>query len=278
MGSLTQGDTVTWMADDKQGTPRDEVDSGGNLVNHSVSSAFGQDVYDSSPSVAHWAGFGGGHISTATGLVNDGYRWLDPATGHWLSNDPIDFGSGETNLARYAGNDPANAIDPSGLWRQYSGSVSGETYDIHEYGSLGRRQYDYSTTFRLKLQNLPGGDPTKIHLNPPSWFPAYFVRVPGGMIVTDYAGHKEFIAKPIFGGSTHTGQQPTQPPSILQPNGMQKLLQWQEQQRGIYFEYYNMGDGRYYGGGYRIGWPWEKGPFFDPNDWPWFQPGLRRGF
>jgi hypothetical protein len=39
----------------------------------------------------------------------------DPRTARWLQRDPIDAASGDPNLYRYAGNDPINAKDPSGL-------------------------------------------------------------------------------------------------------------------------------------------------------------------
>jgi hypothetical protein len=42
---------------------------------------------------------------------------FDPRIGRWLSQDPIGFQAGDTNLYRYVENDPTNATDPSGLHR-----------------------------------------------------------------------------------------------------------------------------------------------------------------
>lgn len=39
----------------------------------------------------------------------------DPTDGRWLIDDPIGFDAGDTDLYRYVGNNPTNAIDPSGL-------------------------------------------------------------------------------------------------------------------------------------------------------------------
>ncbi len=39
----------------------------------------------------------------------------DPTVGRWLSNDPIGFAAGDTNLQRYVGNSPTNYVDPTGL-------------------------------------------------------------------------------------------------------------------------------------------------------------------
>ena len=113
--ALNQADTVTWVASDNLGTPRDEGDISGLPVNHSVFATFGLDVYDSNPAVTHWAGFAGGHVDPNTSLVNDYHRWYDPATGRWISDDPLAFDGGDTNLARYGSNDPTTNRDPLGL-------------------------------------------------------------------------------------------------------------------------------------------------------------------
>ena len=39
----------------------------------------------------------------------------DPAAARFLSRDPIEYAGGDVNLYRYAGNDPVNRTDPSGL-------------------------------------------------------------------------------------------------------------------------------------------------------------------
>jgi uncharacterized protein RhaS with RHS repeats len=42
-------------------------------------------------------------------------RWYDPQTAAFITRDPIGHDSGETNLYRYAGGDPVNQTDPTGL-------------------------------------------------------------------------------------------------------------------------------------------------------------------
>jgi RHS repeat-associated protein len=114
VSSLSQGGPVTWTADDNLGTSRDLVNNNGVPINHTVYTSFGQIAYQSNPTVTFWAGFGGGHISLATGLIDDDLRWVDTDTGRWLSTDPLGFGGHDTNLSRYVGNNPTNANDPSG--------------------------------------------------------------------------------------------------------------------------------------------------------------------
>jgi RHS repeat-associated protein len=60
-------------------------------------------------------GFAGGLYDRDTGLVHFGAREYDPETGRWTRKDPSGFGGGALNLYAYAGNDPVNYIDPSGL-------------------------------------------------------------------------------------------------------------------------------------------------------------------
>jgi RHS repeat-associated protein len=50
-----------------------------------------------------------------TALYHMGARYYDPTLGRWLSEDPIGI-EGGINLYTYAGNDPVNARDPSGLY------------------------------------------------------------------------------------------------------------------------------------------------------------------
>lgn len=43
-------------------------------------------------------------------------RYYDPSVGRFISEDPIGFEGGDTNLCAYVGNQPVNRIDPSGLF------------------------------------------------------------------------------------------------------------------------------------------------------------------
>lgn len=42
-------------------------------------------------------------------------RYYNPATGRFLSEDPISFAGADANLYRYVGNSPTNYLDPYGL-------------------------------------------------------------------------------------------------------------------------------------------------------------------
>jgi RHS repeat-associated protein len=62
---------------------------------------------------------GGQEYDQETGLYHLGARYYDPQMGRFLSEDPAGIAGG-LNLYAYAGNDPINAADPSGLMVSYA--------------------------------------------------------------------------------------------------------------------------------------------------------------
>uniref|UniRef100_UPI003218032E RHS repeat-associated core domain-containing protein n=1 Tax=uncultured Arthrobacter sp. TaxID=114050 RepID=UPI003218032E len=58
-------------------------------------------------------GFAGEYTETDRDLIYLRARFYDPATGQFLTRDPLEAVSGQPYL--YAGGDPVNAIDPEGL-------------------------------------------------------------------------------------------------------------------------------------------------------------------
>jgi RHS repeat-associated protein len=77
---------------------------------------------------------GGQEYDQETGLYHLGARYYDPQQGRFLSEDPAGI-EGGLNLYAYAGNDPVNKRDPSGLgyWvcRDYDPSPHGEGRSCH---------------------------------------------------------------------------------------------------------------------------------------------------
>jgi RHS repeat-associated protein len=57
----------------------------------------------------------------ATGLVYARARWYDPATGSFLTPDPLGYRD-SSNLYSFAGGDPVNRRDPTGTIVQFEGS------------------------------------------------------------------------------------------------------------------------------------------------------------
>jgi hypothetical protein len=65
-------------------------------------------------------------------------RYYDPGVGRFISEDPIGFDGGDTNLYRYVGNSPLNFIDPFGLFAQGCGCASNAIDPLNAFGSGAR--------------------------------------------------------------------------------------------------------------------------------------------
>jgi len=61
--------------------------------------------------------FAGGYLDGGTGLYKFGVRYYNPELGRWTQQDPVGGSLGDLNSIDryvYAGDDPVNAVDPSG--------------------------------------------------------------------------------------------------------------------------------------------------------------------
>jgi RHS repeat-associated protein len=117
---------VLWGLADHEGTVRDvaEYDDGSQqtqIVEHRRYDAFGKLVDRENPSGGATLdlsefdfAYTGRPRDEATGLYNYRARWYDAALGRFLSEDPLSLAGGDVTLYRYVGNNPMNAVDPSG--------------------------------------------------------------------------------------------------------------------------------------------------------------------
>ena len=119
-----------WVLPDHQGTIRDyiarenaQVDSKlFRTVNYNaVGWHAGSEIWDANISTDFTNALGGFTYGNAgqkfdaeSGLQYSRARYYDGFTTEFISQDPISFAGGDTNLYRRVGNSPANATDPSG--------------------------------------------------------------------------------------------------------------------------------------------------------------------
>jgi len=122
-----------WTLTDHQGTVKDYLvvraaNTASELFLTRQYSAFGTPLrptyYNADPSlpklitdIGGSSGFFyvGQEYDATTGLQYSRARYYDPVSSEFISQDPLGFAGGDTNLYRRAGNSPANATDPSGL-------------------------------------------------------------------------------------------------------------------------------------------------------------------
>jgi RHS repeat-associated protein len=109
--NLSSG-TVHYLVSDALGSVRGVVNASGSLVNSTSYDAWGNPETSGGVSAQTPIGFAGGYTDPS-GLVYLVHRYYDPVTGQFVSVDPL---VDQTQMQyNYAGDDPVNGADPSGL-------------------------------------------------------------------------------------------------------------------------------------------------------------------
>ncbi|MFC4009048.1 RHS repeat domain-containing protein [Nonomuraea purpurea] len=110
-------DKVYFFGDDHHGTAHAAVDAATGELAIRRRAPFGADRGPAPPWWPGQRGFVGGNVDATTGLVQLGAREYDPATGRFLSVDPVIDASDpqQLNAYAYANNNPISMTDPDGL-------------------------------------------------------------------------------------------------------------------------------------------------------------------
>ena len=114
------GGTVTYVYTDPQGTPLAETDASGSITATFDYTPYGTYAPNGTSTPGpnpNGPGYTGHVNDPETNLVYMQARYYDPATGHFLSTDPVAPSAGNAfgfNRYVYAGNNPIMHIDPDG--------------------------------------------------------------------------------------------------------------------------------------------------------------------
>jgi RHS repeat-associated protein len=106
--------TPYWYLTDHLGSVRDVLDGGGNVVDAINYDAFGNITSETNSSERGRYAWTGRELDVETDLQYNRARYYDATTARWMSQDPLGFDAGDSNLYRYVNNTPTGAIDPSG--------------------------------------------------------------------------------------------------------------------------------------------------------------------
>jgi RHS repeat-associated protein len=112
--AMLRSSTTSYYQADGLGSVTSLSNSAGALAQTYTFDSFGKQTA-SSGSLTNPFQYTGRESDTETGLYYYRARYYDPSTGRFLSEDPIRYASGSVNFYGYAGNDPVDYIDPSGL-------------------------------------------------------------------------------------------------------------------------------------------------------------------
>ena len=108
------GSSTHWTLTDSQGSVRDVITNSATVVDSISYTAFGKPI-ETSPGDGGRYLYTGREFDVETGLQYNRARYYDSTMGRWISQDPLQFNAGDSNLYRYVNNAPTNATDPSGL-------------------------------------------------------------------------------------------------------------------------------------------------------------------
>ncbi len=111
--NLSATDRVLWPLADNLGTVRDLAKQDGTIAVHYMYDSYGN-VTSGDTSKTRYL-FTGREFDTDTNLQYNRARWLDPEVGRRISEDSAEFAAGDTNVARYVGNDVIGLRDTSGF-------------------------------------------------------------------------------------------------------------------------------------------------------------------
>jgi RHS repeat-associated protein len=106
---------AAWYLTDRLGSVRDLTDGTGAVQDHLVYDGYGNVVTETNAAFGDRYKFTSRELDAETGLQYNRARYYDPRTGRWISQDPLSFDGGDSNLYRYVSNNPTNGTDASGL-------------------------------------------------------------------------------------------------------------------------------------------------------------------
>lgn len=124
--SVLMGGSRLYYATDLQGTVLALSNAGGSVVSQYRYTPFGEpELVVDGTSDGNRIRYAGREWDADAGMYYNRARWYDPVLQRFVSQDPIGL-EGGINMYAYAGNDPINASDPSGLMAScYERALSG---------------------------------------------------------------------------------------------------------------------------------------------------------
>lgn len=157
--------TLTWLLSDVQGSASIAVNASTGAFTRQYYTPYGNQRGGNTLQPITDHAFLGHVQDYNTGLVQDGARYYDPATGRFISPDPINTsGPDQLNGYAYAGNAPVTRSDPSGQMTEMLDGGGGEAITNISgcYGPGGEwlcGEQDHGNNQGRIVPPIPGGIP-----------------------------------------------------------------------------------------------------------------------
>ena len=108
--------STSWTLADHLGSVRDVIANNGSVNDSIAYDSYGNVLPgETVPTARGMYAWTGRQLDLETGLQYNRARWYDSGTGRWITQDPMGFDAGDSNLYRYVNNRPTVASDPSGF-------------------------------------------------------------------------------------------------------------------------------------------------------------------
>src|SRR5579884_661390 len=113
-GQVSGSGTTQWFLTDNINSVRQVVITSGTVLDKITYDPYGNIVNQTNSANAPRFLYTGGAYDSNTGDYQDDARYYNPSAGRFVSQDPLAFKAGDTDLYRYVFNDPTSRSDPSG--------------------------------------------------------------------------------------------------------------------------------------------------------------------
>lgn len=145
------------------------TDAAGDIVWEATYEVFGKAAVASESIVTNNLRFAGQYFDEETNLHYNWNRYYEPATGRYISKDPIGFDGGDYNLHKYVFNNPLMQFDNEGLASSFpQGAI--DTRDCHykkEYDAKCMSNCAMDVALNKGITSIPiigPFIPSKVHL------------------------------------------------------------------------------------------------------------------
>ena len=114
--------TPNWYLTDINGSVRDIVNNSATVQDSIAYDAFGNITAETNSANRGRYGWTGRELDRRDGLQYNRARYYDAKIGRWLSQDPLGFDAGDSNLYRYVNNRPRMGPIRAAFWRLQEGN------------------------------------------------------------------------------------------------------------------------------------------------------------